>query len=192
MSGSGPRPFEADQRLAQTLYQLDVSRPFERWTVLARTAGASPAISVADLGLRPGEAYHAFDFWQQRYLGTFVDSLRLAPVDPVGVQVVCIRAPASHPQVLASNRHVSCGGVDLLDVRWSATSSSGRSTVVGNDDYVCFLTEATRLDSGGCIGNSAAARLEGYRDGARRVVLRSQASGVVTWTITYHHEGEHD
>ena len=37
LSGSGPRPFDADQREVVPLYQLDIARPFEQWTVLART-----------------------------------------------------------------------------------------------------------------------------------------------------------
>ncbi len=45
VSGAGPRPFEADQRLSQPLYLLEVSRPFERWMVLARTGGAARTAS---------------------------------------------------------------------------------------------------------------------------------------------------
>ena len=56
VSGSGPRPFEADQRLQQTVYQLDIARSFEEWTVLARTPGAPDGLAVSDLGLEIGRA----------------------------------------------------------------------------------------------------------------------------------------
>ncbi|MHB8839197.1 MAG: alpha-amylase family protein, partial [Gemmatimonadaceae bacterium] len=96
VSGAGPRPFEADQRLQQTLYQTDIARPFERWTVLARTTGAPAAIAMADLGLDTAHTYVAFDFWSDRALGAVKTALTLAPVAENDVQVVCLREQVDH------------------------------------------------------------------------------------------------
>ena len=126
VSGAGPRPFEADQRMQQTLYQLDVARPFERWTVLARTTGAPTHIALGELGLDTARTYVAFDFWENRALGAVNGALTLAPVAENDVQVLCLRERVEHPQILATNRHVSCGGVELQDVRWEGDALSGR------------------------------------------------------------------
>jgi hypothetical protein len=186
VSGSGPRPFEADQRLQQTLYQLDIARPFERWTVLARTAGAPDTLRVADLGLVPGREYVAFDFWKKRFLGTFRDTLTFGAADPeFQVQVVCLRELQPHPQLLATNRHVSCGGVDLERVSWNGDSLSGVSRVVPGDDYEIFVTEpegwtAESVDAGG-----AEAVLGETRDHWRRVTVRGARTVHMAWAIRY-------
>jgi alpha-galactosidase len=186
VSGSGPRPFEADQRLQQTLYQLDIARPFERWTVLARTAGAPDTIRMADLGLATGRNYVAFDFWKKQLLGAFRDTLFAGAVDPVyQVQVVCLREQQPHPQLLATNRHVSCGGVDLERVRWSGDTLSGTSRVVTGDDYELYLTEPDGWTAESVAAPGAAATLGERVDHWRRVTMRGAPTGQLTWTVQY-------
>ena len=185
VSGSGPRPFEADQRLQQTLYQLDVARPFERWTVLARTTGAPESIRFTDLGLTPGRDYVAFDFWGKRFLGSFRDSLVTGAVDPVfQVQVLCLREQQSHPQLLATNRHVSCGGADLEQVGWSGEVLSGTSRVVKGDAYELYLSEPTGWTAESVVAPGAEAVLGELRDHWRRVIL-SGGTDHLTWSVRY-------
>jgi len=186
VSGSGPRPFEADQRLQQTLYQLDVARPFERWTVLARTAGAPDTIRVADLGLSAGRDYVAFDFWKKRFLGAFRDTFVFGPIDSgFQVQVVCLRELQSHPQLLATNRHVSCGGVDLERVSWNGDSLSGISKVVTGDDYELDVTEPDGWTAESVEAVGAEAVLGERLDHWRRVTVRGARTGQLTWTVRY-------
>ncbi|MCX5762589.1 MAG: alpha-galactosidase [Gemmatimonadetes bacterium] len=147
VSGAGPRPFEADQRLQQTLFQLDIARPFERWTVLARATGAPESVAFADLGLAANRPQIAFDFWSKRVLGVFTDSLQAAPVAADAVQVLCLRERVEHPQLLATNRHVSCGGVDLIQMRWADDALTGSSRVVGGDAYVLYVSEPAGWDA---------------------------------------------
>jgi hypothetical protein len=163
-----------------------MARPFERWTVLARTAGAPDTLRVADLGLVPGREYVAFDFWKKRLLGTFRDAFVFGAIDQdLQVQVVCLRELQPHPQLLATNRHVSCGGVDLERVSWSGDSLTGVSRVVTGDDYELYVTEpegwtAESVDAGG-----AEAVLGENRDHWRRVTVRGARTGQVRWTIRY-------
>jgi len=186
VSGSGPRPFESDQRLQQTLYQLDVARPFERWTVLARTAGAPDTIRVADLGLSAGRDYVAFDFWKKRFLGSFKDTFVFGAIDPgFQVQVVCLREQQPHPQLLATNRHVSCGGVDLERVNWNGDSLSGISRVVPGDDYELYVTEPDGWTAASVDAVGAEAVLGELRDRWRRVTVRGARTAQLTWTVRY-------
>jgi hypothetical protein len=186
VSGSGPRPFEADQRLQQTLYQLDIARPFERWTVLARTAGAPDTIRVADLGLSAGRDYVAFDFWKKRFLGAFKDTFVFGAIDPdFQVQVVCLREQQSHPQLLATNRHVSCGGADLERVSWNGDSLSGISKVVAGDDYELYVTEPDGWTAESVEAEGAEAVLGESHDHWRRVTVRGVRTAHVMWTVRY-------
>jgi len=187
VSGSGPRPFDADQRLEVPLYLLDVTRPFERWTVLARTGGADEPIRFADLGLAGDGEYLVFEFWTKKLLGSFQESFVPGRADPhFKVQDFCIRERADHPQIVATSRHVSCGAVDLVDVRWSGDTLSGVSDLVGGDPYDLYLTEppgyrfvAAETADGAEVASSA-------RAGALRVVqLRAAQSARVAWRVVW-------
>jgi hypothetical protein len=186
LSGSGPRPFDADQREVVPLYQLDIARSFEQWTVLARTRDEPAAIPVADLGLASGADYLAFDFWTRRSLGTVRDTLRLGPIDPrFQVQVVCLRPQVEHPQVVATGRHVTCGGPDLVAASWAENRLGGTSELVAGDPYELYLTEPEGYRFDGV--DAARARVaENRLEGGTRVIrLESERGGEVRWTVRY-------
>ena len=188
LSGDGPRPFEADQRLVQPLYLLEMNRPFERWAVLARTGGEPGSIPFAELGLEDGPERLVFEFWTKRYLGSFAGAFEPGPVDPrFGIQVFCIRERQPHPQLLTTDRHVSCGGVDLEDVAWRGDTLSGRSVLVAGDPYALYLAEPPGWRFAGAEAEGATV-VSAERDGAVRVVrLRAAAGTPVSWHVRYEH-----
>ena len=187
VSGSGPRAFDADKALEVPLYLLDVSRPFERWSVLARTGGADSApIRFADLGLDPARQYLVFEFWSKRLLGGFTNAFVPGPIDSTfKVQVFCVRLRVDHPQVVATNRHVSCGGPDLEQVAWHGDTLSGTSRVVAGDGYDIFLTEPAGYRLAGVTAIGATLAGSELRAGMRVVHLRSVQGGTVTWAMRY-------
>ena len=187
VSGSGPRAFDADQRLTVPLYLLDVNRPFERWSVLARAGGAdTDRIRFADLGLDPDRAYLVFEFWSRTLLGAFHTEFVPGPIDPARqVQVFCIRERVPHPQLVATNRHVSCGGPDLERLSWSGDTLSGTSALVGNDEYDIYLTEPAgfRLAH---VAVTGAELVGASMNGSLRVVrLRSARNTTAAWSVRY-------
>ncbi len=190
LSGSGPRPFDADQREIVSLYQLDIARPFEQWTVLARTGDDGTPIPFGELGLAPGTDYLAFEFWTKRFLGIVRDTLSPGPIDArFGVQVVCLRRRVEHPQLLATSRHVTCGGPDLKDVSWRDSTLSGESELVAGDPYLLYLAEPAgyRFDR---IEVTGARVVRQGREGALRVIrLEGAEGGTIRWTATYRTEG---
>jgi hypothetical protein len=190
LSGAGPRPFDADQRLVVPLYQLEIARPFEQWTVLGRTAGSDGRIEFADLGLPGGKDYLAFEFWTHTTLGVARDRLALPPIDPVyQVQVVCLRVRVDHPQVLATSRHLTCGGPDLADVNWADGVLSGTSDLVAADEYGLYLTEPAGFRFETVLADGAEVAGQSLRDGTRLIRLRSPRGGRVHWTIQYGGQG---
>ncbi|MGZ5515783.1 MAG: glycoside hydrolase family 36 protein, partial [Candidatus Aminicenantales bacterium] len=136
VSGSGSRVFDASLLPTCDLFLLEIDRPFESWAVLGRTGESVREIKFGDLGLDPSKEYYVFEFWTKRLLGSFSGSFAPGPLDPLfRSQALAIRERTSHPQVLATSRHVTCGGVDLVDVRWSGRTLTGTSRVVAGDAY---------------------------------------------------------
>lgn len=185
-SGAGPRPFDADQRLVVPLYQLDVARPFEQWTVLARTGGDSQPIALHDLGLADSTDYLGFEFWSRQALGVVRDSLRPGPVDPrYQVQVFCLRRRLEHPQILATSRHVTCGGPDLQDIHWEAGVLSGTSDIVAGDRYALFVHEPAGYRFERAEADGAALATSSVEGDTRTIKIESERGGRVRWRIRY-------
>jgi hypothetical protein len=101
-----------------------------------------------------------FEFWQKRYGGSHAVSF--SPGELPGKfnsQVFIIRERLDRPQLLATSRHVTGGGTDLVDVRWDENTLSGRSLVVAGDPYTLYVTEPSgwRFDGVQCDGAEALA-----------------------------------
>ena len=186
VSGSGPRVFDASLRPACDLFSLEVDRPFENWLVLGRTGESVPEIAFADLGLDPAREYLVFEFWTKRLVGSFTGSFAPGPLDPAfRCQALAVRERARHPQVLATSRHVTCGGADLIDVRWADGGLSGTSRVVAGDPYDIYLTEPDgyRLEAFTCEGSEVS---EPAREGlAVRVRLLPGGTGTAAWRAVF-------
>lgn len=186
VSGSGPRPFDADQAARHHLYLLEVNRPFERWVALGRTGGEDRPIPFRELGLAPDGGYHVFEFWSGAYRGVQRDVLLPGPIDPAfNAQVFCVRAALTRPQVVATSRHVSCGGWDLLDVAWDGETLRGRSRLVGDDRYVLYVSEPEGYRFASVSAEGAEVVATERQRSLLRVTLRSDRSGEARWAIAY-------
>jgi alpha-galactosidase len=187
VSGSGPRPFDAGYTPACRLYLLEIERPFGSWAVLGRTDGdPAETISFADLGLDPEAEYLVFEFWTKKLVGSFTGGFAPGAIAPrFRSQAFCIRKREARPQVLATSRHVTCGGVDLADLRWEDGRLVGKSRLVAGDPYVIYLTQPAGAAFAGldCRG-AAVRRIE--KDGFLvRVTLLAGKGGEVEWTAKY-------
>jgi alpha-galactosidase len=186
VSGRDPKPFDAGLTPAVNLYLLEVSRPFESWVVLGRTGGSDEKIRWEDLGLDPAKRHLVFEFWQRRL--QVPDGRSFFPgrlPAKYNAQVFVIRELQDHPQVVATSRHLTGGGVDLLDVTWRDRVLSGRSAVVAGDAYEIFLTEPSgyRLTRMDCAG---AAALPVVRQGGYvRSGCRPPTSGAMSWQARF-------
>ncbi|OGD13267.1 MAG: hypothetical protein A2V76_10765 [Candidatus Aminicenantes bacterium RBG_16_63_14] len=186
VSGSGSRVFDAGLQPTCDLFLLEVVRPFEGWAVLGRTGESVREIKFADLGLDAGKEYFVFEFWTRRLLGSFLSSFAPGSLDPhFRSQALAIRERKPHPQVLATSRHVTCGGVDLADVRWANGTLSGKSLVIAGDPYELYLTEPEgfRLEAFDCPGVTVSeTRKEGT---VVRVTLLPGESKTVGWSARF-------
>jgi alpha-galactosidase len=186
VSGAGPRPFDADQAAAHHLYLLEVNRAFERWVVLGRTGGEDRPMSFRELGLAPDTDYHVFEFWTGTYRGVQRDAFRPGPIDPAfNAQAFCVRAALPHPQVVATGRHVSCGGWDLRDVAWDGETLRGRSRLVPRDPYVLHLSEPEGWELASVTAEGAAVVGNERRGALRQVTLLAAGGTEVSWVVTY-------
>ena len=186
VSGSGPRTFDAGSSTACDLFLLEVNRPFENWAVLGRTGESSAEVRFAELGLDPAKEYFVFEFWTKRLLGSFTEAFNPGPIDPsFRCQAFSLRKRLDRPQIVATNRHVSCGGPDLVEVGWSKGVLAGRSRVVKRDAYEIYLAvpDGFRLDK---FTGDGAEVLGTERAGALvKLALMPRENGEIGWSAKF-------
>ena len=99
-------------------------------------------VKFADLGLEPDREYVVFEFWTQKFIGKAKGAFTAPAMDTNnGMQVFAIREARAYPWVLSTTRHLSQGGVCLMDEKWDQASNilSGKSKVVAGDPYVLTI-----------------------------------------------------
>jgi hypothetical protein len=179
----------------------EIDRPFDHWTVLTRMQWAKkrekewkfdlkglPAQEVvfADLGLDPDREYVVFEFWTQQYLGKRKGSFTAPAMDEnTGMQVFAIREAREHPWVIGTTRHLSQGGVSLLDEKWDAgrKTLSGKSAVVAGDPYVLtvHLPQNNRIKSVQFGGEKVEIK---HQEATATIRIVPSATATLQWEIT--------
>ena len=180
-------------------WMLEIDRPFDHWSVLARfnwrqeklgwkrPGTPETEVKFADLGLADDREYLVFEFWTQTFLGKSKGSFK-APAQDAGnaLQVFAIREARPHPWVLSTTRHISQGGVSLLDERWDGDRKvlSGKSTVVIGDPYVLtvHLPQGFRFQAAQ-VGGEDAEFANQTETATVRIV--PSATKTVEWKMTF-------
>jgi len=184
----------------------EIDRPFDHWSVLARIqwgekekdkhvyhfkGAPQQEITFADLGLPADREYLVFEFWNQKYVGKFAGSFTAPAMDNnTGMDVFAIREARPHPWVLSTTRHISQGGVSLLDVKWDggAKTLAGKSAVVIGDPYVMtvHLPQGYRLKTAEADGEKV--EFANQKETATVRIVPS-ATRTVEWKVTF---GSHE
>lgn len=177
----------------------EIDRPFDHWSVLARfnwrqkelqwkrPGAPEKEVKFAELGLPDDREYLVFEFWTQKFLGKSKVSFT-APVQDAsnGLQVFAIREARPHPWILSTTRHISQGGVSLIDERWDGHRNvlCGKSSVVINDPYVLtvHLPEGFRLE-GAEVGGEKVEFMNQKETATVRIV--PSATKTVEWRMTF-------
>jgi hypothetical protein len=133
--GEAARPIDLFEREKPEIFALPVKTAFEQWMVVGlfnyeQGGAVEKGVSLASLGLEAGQKWLAFDFWQQRLIGSVDAELRTL-VPPAAVALVALRRDRGMPQVISTDRHFTQGGVELRAVDWRAESNALSGTSLG-------------------------------------------------------------
>ncbi len=81
-------------------------------------------LSLEKLGIEQGGAYHVFDFWEKKYLGTIIDDeITLPNMPPHSAKLLAIRPIQDIPQLLSTSLHITQGGMEIPAVRFDTASN---------------------------------------------------------------------
>ena len=186
MSGSGPRPFDASTTTTTGLFQMDINKPYENWTVLGRLDDRDKLIPLKDLGLDAKKDYLVFEFWSKEFRGIQTKQFVPGAIDTAfKCQVFCFREKQNHPQLLATNRHISCGALELDKLQWANHRLTGTSKLVADDLYTIYIYEpiGAEIKEAKIIG---APLIENSKSGEiRKISFQSGSAASIQWEISY-------
>jgi hypothetical protein len=98
-------------------------------------------LEFAALGLDGEMPYRVFEFWSQRYVGTFKGSCRCS-IPPEACRVFRLSKAREHPWLLATDLHMQQGAVDIGSLEWDQepmTLSGTAVRPVGEKGNIFFL-----------------------------------------------------
>ncbi len=186
MSGSGPRPFDASSSTTTGLFSLELSKPWENWLVLGRLDDRDKVLPLRDLGLNEKKDYLVFEFWTKKFEGIYTQSFIPPSIDTsYHCQVFCFREKQNHPQLLATNRHISCGALEIESLKWQQQQLSGVSQLVADDVYTLYIYEPAGFDYAN-LSIQGAELVENTKDkDVRKISVRTGKTGELHWNILY-------
>ena len=134
-------------------------------------------LDFAKAGFENGRPYLLFDFWEQKFLGKVSNSYSINLPSHASA-VISLRPDLDRPQVIGTDRHVTMGGVELLDESWNAGKKMLSLHIQTVDNYTSVFTVhagthrlTKALTSDAIIGTTS-------------------ESGLVTLRVTSHTGGE--
>ena len=185
-SGSGERIFDASPTSFNDLFLMEINKSYENWMVLGRTGDRVKYLKFERLGLDSKDKYLVFDFWHKKYLGSFYEGFTPGDIDSTyKCQLFCIRKEKIHPQLIATNRHISCGALEVKDVSWQNNSLSGESELVANDDYILYISEPAGFTLSEINCKDIKITNSGFKNGLRIIHFKSPQKTIVHWVISY-------
>ncbi len=151
-------------------------------------------VTLNRLGLEKTE-YHAFDYWNQVYLGIVRNKLDLT-LPRASCRVITLVPAENRPQLISTNRHITQGWVDLKELNYDSTSLTftGISEVVAGESYMLhFAWKSKQLSNfyvvGADVENSQGqvdvTVNEHARTNSASVRLLSSYSGTVSWKVEF-------
>jgi len=113
------RPYPDHPRI----WHLPISTEWDQWDVVCLVniqESGSITIDLQDAFPDRGDAL-LFDFWDERPLGALGENPAFT-LDATESKILCLRKPRPHPHLLATNLHVTQGGVEVTRQDWSAST----------------------------------------------------------------------
>lgn len=118
--GQSARPIDLMEKDIPSVHHLHLALWDGGWDIITLfnwgNSSAQYLVDLERLGLQ--HSYHVFEFWTQRYEG--ISSRRLSVSIPGrSCRVFRLSRVLNRPQVIGTDRHVTVGGRELLDVQWN-------------------------------------------------------------------------
>jgi hypothetical protein len=193
------RPVDVFESPLARIWHLADTRQSRRRDVVALYNWSKNPASISQtakrIGLPPAKEYVGFDFWADKFLPPFKETLRADLPAGGCCRILAVQPLLDHPQLLSTSRHVTQGMVDVTGETWDAAGStlSAASKVVADDPYVLRIVvpAGEKPWHAAAVSVSADDQTAGVKaaleqDGPRlRATITSPVSREVKWQVQF-------
>ena len=167
---------------------LNNSFPTVPTTLTVPLAGDS--VATGALGLDTQGAWHAYDFWNRRYIGLINASGSLNEALRAGeARMIALHRSQSVPQFLSTNRHIMQGYLEISNVAWQGSTKtlSGTAQVVAAEPFEIVIAGNghTSSTADASQGTAALSAVDGAPDLVRLTLSQVPQDGAVTWNVHF-------
>jgi hypothetical protein len=178
LSGDAHRIFDGSIESPYNLFALEVSKSYEE------------RINFSDLGIDEKKEYLVFEYWSKKFIGVFQSGFEPGQIDPkYNCQLFCIREKQGHPQLIATSRHISCGGYETETLTWQNDRLKGISKLTANDPFMLYVTEVAGYEFINWEFRGAQLISSNVENGIRSFTLKAEKAGPLEWSIDYKQTG---
>jgi alpha-galactosidase len=184
-TGTSARPIDLFEHEMPRILLLPAEREWGRWWILGlinwEEETTTTRVQLEDLGLPPG-LYHAYHYWQRRYLGSVGRSITLEDHEPHETIVLLLKPVTEEPQLLTTTFHVCQGMVEIAEYEME---------ILGSEAELGLTLEKRGRQSGQVLFTTPGdwRAVEAWVDG-EEVSLQRAGAGVVALTLTLEDRAE--
>jgi hypothetical protein len=175
------------------VWDLKIRRPFGSWDVVSlfnwSDEPATLRLTFAQLGLDSAKDYLLYEFWSRRFLGSRKEVFEL-PLEPRSNLLLAVHPRLDRPQFLATDRHVSQGGVELTGTTWNQERSELVCTLklVENDPLTVYFHAPSSFALEGVTADGATVQnASAHATPMFSVLLRRATSGDARLRVKFRH-----
>lgn len=104
------------------ILNLKIHKDYDNWDLVGLLNwGSAPSdiqLDFSRLGLKKGQYYHVFSFWDEKYLGKIRDKLTVSKIPAHSASLLSIREALKRPQLISSTIHITQGGSEIKNATW--------------------------------------------------------------------------
>ncbi|MDQ7824042.1 MAG: alpha-galactosidase [Candidatus Eremiobacteraeota bacterium] len=120
--GVSARPTRLFSQRPLGVFDLRIERPFGAWHVVALVnhddAPRDLTFDLAFTGMRQKE-YLVYDIWNDLFLGVLRGKVSFRSVPPHGTKLIVVKTALAHPQLVATDLHLTSGGCEVSHYHYS-------------------------------------------------------------------------
>lgn len=142
-----------------SVFALKVKKEFAEWTVVGCFNKSLKEIisknyPLARLWLDPAKTYLVFDFWKQQFMGEITGEINIE-IQPGSVTLLAVHEKLKHPQLIATDRHVLQGAIEVEQISWDEKSNSlsgiSKGALGTSHNVLIFVPQETQWSWGGKV-----------------------------------------
>ncbi len=185
------RPVDAFINEQATIYQFRVNDDWSLLTLYNTNSDGAMDFDIplntdnvsGGLALDPKADYHAYDFWNQQYLGILHghESLKQS-LRKDEARMIALHRVSEYPQFISTDRHLMQGYLDLRNVTWEKDSHSlsGEANLISGEDFKLIIaTNGNEVSE--CLLSSGSIRMEKPEPGIVELILNGE--GWTRWEL---------